>query len=169
MICPYCKKKEAEPNRARCNSCLTRSRSHTTAYRKRIAEGYKPSAFCTNCHTELREGRRIRCHRCHLNYRNQLLRAWINRNKSHTKLLKKDINLKKNYNFTLHEYNELLKKQNGVCAICLQPSTRFHLDHNHTTGQVRAVLCNNCNVGLGYFKENITYLQAAITFVQERN
>jgi len=62
--------------------------------------------------------------------------------------------LKRRYGITLEKYNELLKKQNGGCAICgAKPKTRsLNVDHNHITKQVRGLLCHLCNRALGQLK-----------------
>lgn len=83
--------------------------------------------------------------------------------------------LKANFNLTLKDYNNLLEKQNNVCAICGKEEVVFDkrankikalaVDHNHETGQVRGLLCNNCNQALGKFKDNIIYLQNAIKYL----
>lgn len=82
--------------------------------------------------------------------------------------------LKKFYNLTLEEYDEMFKKQGGVCAICKGTQATKHtgvgginmyldIDHDHETGEVRGLLCGSCNRGLGQFKDNIeNVLNAAI-------
>ena len=62
--------------------------------------------------------------------------------------------LKKHYNLTLIEYDKLLKRQNGVCAICgAKPKTRsLNVDHNHLTKVNRGLLCHLCNRALGQLK-----------------
>lgn len=69
--------------------------------------------------------------------------------------------LKKKYGITIEEYDNLLCGQGGCCAICrLEPETAcpnkpiLNVDHNHKTGQVRGLLCNNCNAAIGYLKED---------------
>lgn len=65
-------------------------------------------------------------------------------------------NLKKRYGITEAEYDAMLAKQNGVCAMCGGPNKlarRLGVDHNHTTGQVRGILCISCNAGLGFFEK----------------
>ena len=63
----------------------------------------------------------------------------------------------------------LLKKQNNACAICgittVENQRQLSVDHNHDTHQVRGLLCTNCNVGLGNFKDNITHLALAIEYL----
>jgi len=58
----------------------------------------------------------------------------------------------------------MVQEQNGLCAICcVAPAT--HVDHCHETKKIRGVLCNNCNVGLGFFKDNVSSLQNAIKYL----
>lgn len=73
-------------------------------------------------------------------------------------------------NFTIETYNEAFEKQQGKCAIC--PATepggkkkRWCVDHDHKTGKFRGLLCWNCNVGLGNFKDSIASLQKAIEYL----
>jgi Recombination endonuclease VII len=86
----------------------------------------------------------------------------------------KEAQLKFDYHITLEVYNEMLKNQNGVCAICKEPPAGKHkcdkvlcVDHDRKTGQVRRLLCHNCNLGIGHFKENIILLQNAINYLKE--
>lgn len=56
--------------------------------------------------------------------------------------------LRRKYGITAEQYNELLLKQGGVCAICHQPNRageKLHVDHNRESGKVRGLLCNRCN------------------------
>ena len=77
-------------------------------------------------------------------------------------------NLKK-YNITLDEYYDLLTKQNRCCAICsiseAELNKKMHIDHNHTTGEVRGLLCHHCNTGIGLFKENILVMKKAMEYL----
>jgi len=68
---------------------------------------------------------------------------------------------------------QLFIRQDGCCAICSQPekdSKRLlHLDHCHTTGHIRGLLCNRCNFLLGIARDNVHILQAAIEYLIEAN
>jgi Recombination endonuclease VII len=69
----------------------------------------------------------------------------------------RDANLKALYGISLVQYERLLARQGGVCAICGRPprgQRPLDVDHNHTTGQVRGLLCGNCNRALGLLEEN---------------
>jgi hypothetical protein len=65
----------------------------------------------------------------------------------------------------------ILKEQNNSCAICgvhvEESATRFVIDHNHETNTVRGILCNNCNVGLGFFKDQPGRLGQAIKYLMD--
>jgi len=81
--------------------------------------------------------------------------------------------LKKNYSLTLAEYDALLQKQGGCCAICEKDETmkikgkviRLSVDHCHETGKVRGLLCTRCNTGLGNFSDDIDRLKQAIDYL----
>ena len=82
-----------------------------------------------------------------------------------------DKQLLRNYGITLGEYNSLLEKQNGVCAICSLPqkskrNTRFCVDHDHTTGEVRGLLCDSCNRGIGLLKDDSRLLDKAAKYLR---
>lgn len=67
--------------------------------------------------------------------------------------------LKKHYGITLADYEAMLASQGGVCAACATFSSEkghpyLHVDHDHATNTVRALLCHGCNKALGYLKED---------------
>ena len=78
---------------------------------------------------------------------------------------------KRHYKITLEQYYELYDKQMGKCAICGKHQTEFkraiNVDHDHTTGKVRGLLCNGCNSGIGYFKDSIDLLTQAIKYLKD--
>lgn len=75
----------------------------------------------------------------------------------------------KKYGITIEEYNKLLEEQDGCCKICGKYFTEykrdFSVDHNHTTGKVRGLLCNSCNTGIGLLGEDIDILIKAIKYL----
>lgn len=77
---------------------------------------------------------------------------------SHSKFGKKQKtrqNLKDNYGLTLEQYDKMVENQNGVCMICSGMNVdgrRLAVDHNHKTGEIRALLCLRCNVELGIYE-----------------
>src|SRR5574341_421370 len=76
--------------------------------------------------------------------------------------------LKYKYGISLDDYRSLEKKQEGVCAICgeKEDKGRFSVDHNHTTGSVRGLLCRACNRRLEAI-EDFSYLEKALTYLLE--
>lgn len=107
--------------------------------------------------------------------KNARARKWLkeDREKNPEKYRNKD--LIKNFGISLDEYNVLLEKQNGVCAICGNPERTRHnntdrirnlaVDHCHKTGRVRGLLCTACNQGLGNFRDNPDYLAKSISYL----
>ncbi|WP_439673914.1 endonuclease VII domain-containing protein [Embleya sp. MST-111070] len=73
--------------------------------------------------------------------------------------------LKRKYGMTEADYRVMLADQMGVCPIC-QSTRPEHVDHDHETGRVRAVLCFNCNAALGMFKDRPDALRRAATYVE---
>lgn len=65
-------------------------------------------------------------------------------------------------------YVYLFDKQNGICAICGSPPSdkRLAVDHCHTTGKIRGLLCSSCNCALGLFKDNTELLDRAAGYLK---
>jgi hypothetical protein len=83
---------------------------------------------------------------------------------------RKSGNLMRLYGVTLEERNNLLAKQGHCCAICKTKSPGakdWHVDHCHETNKVRGVLCSTCNLGLGYFKDDVDYFRNAIEYLEK--
>ena len=81
--------------------------------------------------------------------------------------------LQRKYGITLEDYDRMLEDQGGCCKICGTDEPgggngRFHVDHNHSTGKVRGILCNSCNTGLGRFKDSPEVLLKAATYLLEQ-
>lgn len=78
--------------------------------------------------------------------------------------------LKTKYGMTREQYDELLAKQKYCCAICSSPDPQgrgeFQVDHDHKTGQIRGLLCTNCNSGLGRFKDSPSDLRRAANYLE---
>lgn len=58
----------------------------------------------------------------------------------------------------------MLSEQNGRCANCAKES-KLVVDHSHTTGRVRQLLCNKCNTGLGAFEDDALRMRNAVAYV----
>lgn len=81
---------------------------------------------------------------------------------------------KKQYGLTYKEVLALREQQDNLCAICgekgFMMNTRvksaLNVDHNHETGEVRGMLCHNCNRGLGLFQDSVERLKLAIAYLE---
>lgn len=82
----------------------------------------------------------------------------------------KNFDLRRKYGIGIEQFNQMFADQNGRCAICGRHQTEFAkglaVDHNHSTGAVRSLLCPNCNHGLGCFREDGVLLKKAIAYLE---
>lgn len=90
------------------------------------------------------------------------------------KKLARNRDLKK-YGITLEDLEKMLRDQDNKCAICGKEIFLFgsskkitaHVDHDHKTGKVRGLLCQECNTGLGKFMDNTDYLLSAVSYLKK--
>ena len=87
-------------------------------------------------------------------------------------IVKREQALKRMYGITHQDYEVMLEEQNNQCAICetTEPGGRhtsnyFVVDHCHSTGKVRKLLCHHCNTALGLVGDNISTLQKMIEYL----
>ena len=74
------------------------------------------------------------------------------------------------YKVEEHEVARIWTSKNcEICGASPKDGKRLCIDHNHTTGKLRGLLCDKCNTGLGMYKENITLLKKAITYLERTN
>ncbi len=74
----------------------------------------------------------------------------------------------KDYDLTEAEYHAILDKQGMCCAVCKKkptPSRRLCVDHNHLTGEVRGLLCDRCNRGIGLLGDSAEAVYAAYRYL----
>ena len=73
----------------------------------------------------------------------------------------------KSYGLTEHEYLKMLTDQNYSCAIChTKPEKTLVIDHCHSSGRIRGLLCDHCNKALGYAKDDINILSKMIKYLE---
>jgi len=118
--------------------------------------------------TRYKSGLRSQCKRC------RIVAQWETRWTWH---------IKYTYGMSRKEYDDMYESQQGRCAICKMPETRFTgrvqleviqtvsprlvVDHDHETGANRGLLCHKCNVGMGQLGDDIDRLQAAIEYLRK--
>jgi hypothetical protein len=100
-------------------------------------------------------------------------RKWRAESPDKNALSSRKAKLKQNYGISLDQFADMLAAQDHACAICgtKEPKGRgctFHVDHCHTTGVVRGLLCHHCNVGLGNFRDDPERLTAALQYLATR-
>jgi hypothetical protein len=78
--------------------------------------------------------------------------------------------MRHSYGFSIDEYNNMFKMQNGCCAICKTHQSELKkslsVDHCHKTGKVRGLLCDSCNRGIGLLKDDPKILQIALEYLK---
>ena len=116
---------------------------------------------CSGCHctkplSEFSTGKKLRDGSARYNYCRECAREYSRKDR-----------LKRNFNLTVEDYEEILKHQKGVCAICGHPprSKRLNVDHNHRTGKIRGLLCPFCNRALGLFRDDDSRIEALYKYI----
>lgn len=83
----------------------------------------------------------------------------------------KNREFKSKYGISIDIYDNILENQGNSCAICKIHKSLFNywlvVDHCHTTGKVRGILCRNCNLAIGYFKDNIESIKNSIIYIEK--
>lgn len=118
------------------------------------------------------------CKPCQKEYRKE--RYWNNREdelkknqewQKSNKHQRKNTTLMHRFGITMDYYNKLLKDQDEKCAICGVDQSvldrKFAVDHDHVTDEVRGLLCQRCNSGIGYLYDNFEVVQKAADYLKE--
>ena len=98
------------------------------------------------------------------------------RRKHHLRL-RQNHAMKRKFGVTVEQFTAMSEYQDHKCKICGEEETalsnqgngevkRLSIDHDHDTGQIRGLLCNKCNTGLGGFQDNVETLQRAILYLE---
>lgn len=95
-------------------------------------------------------------------------RARVNRARAPVKTKSREYRLRKLYDISPAQFEAMLRLQDGKCAGCETSAAGvFHVDHDHATGAVRALLCAGCNRGMGYMKDNSETLRRLARILDE--
>jgi hypothetical protein len=101
-------------------------------------------------------------------------RRWRANNPDKVKMMDRKHLLKRHYGLSIEQYEAMLLSNEGRCEICRVPfdaaraSTKCCVDHCHSSGRVRGLICSDCNVGLGFFKDDPQRLIDAVTYLQRK-
>jgi hypothetical protein len=189
-ICPNCSNK-IDNDHTFCSDCRRKARDK---YKSKIyPNGIKRCLDC-KCEIPIKNTRTPnRCPNCLLKYRNEWTRRYYAshpeakkriqkydkeryaNNRDKIREQKRETSIFRLYGISYNEFISIFHYQNGKCAICglklpdIDNSTKTRkntfIDHNHTTGKIRGILCPNCNFGLGNFKDDINILENAIQYL----
>lgn len=133
-----------------CSRCF--EEKQTSEFHLRSKKEPYPKSACKDCHRERAKD------------------YW--RKNPLPKEVQRERNLQRSFNIGVGDYNNLLESQGACCAICgigaCSSGRNFAVDHDHSTGKIRGLLCQSCNTALGQFKDNQKILQSAILYL-ERN
>lgn len=118
-------------------------------------KGYKDGIYCW-------------CKECRRAHDNAL---WHKKSKENKLHIGRKYNYKTKYGISLEKYEELLVAQNHKCAICGKdevevPKKRLCVDHCHTTGKVRGLLCHYCNIAIGHMFDSTENLNKAVQYLE---
>lgn len=138
--------------------CCGQVKSTTEFTRRKLSSGrWGFQAYCRKCD-------------------NERAREYRRNNLEKRKIVERKADIKK-YGLTLEDLEKMLQDQDNKCAICgkevflhgssVDKNNIAHVDHNHATGEVRGLLCDKCNRGLGYFMDNTDYLLSAISYLKK--
>jgi len=114
---------------------------------------------------------RLACPTCHgSEYRRELRARHPEKSRAYAARMKFKYALR-DYGITRDEYEAMVARQGGRCAIChenprpVRGCIRLHVDHDHVTGKVRGLLCQLCNLALGKFRDDPRRLMSAIHYL----
>lgn len=147
---------QAKRGRAWCRICQNIVRKP-----RRLVGAERPALACGVCGKSL-EGKRRHARWCSDAC---LAKGWRAANPGRHR----ELRLKSAYGLLPGEFDALLVKQNGVCGICAKPfnhGKNWHVDHCHSTGSVRGILCQKCNQGIGQLGDDPAVLRKAIAYLE---
>lgn len=167
--------------------------------RRSITQFYKNYAACKSCTSKYNKEWRInnpdkakairaesnaRCAKQRSEYNRQWRKAnpkkcavarerWRANNRGRYLEQKRWVRVKAKYGLTQAEFESLLNEQDNKCAICKvrlsSGKNSPRLDHNHSTGRFRGILCNNCNAALGMLKDDACIVAQAEQYLKKHN
>lgn len=166
-ICPECGRTTKTKVRTTCRACYQKKRFSKMSPAKCHPDRKEHCAgLCRQCYRTGERARRAKCHPDRVDYRKGLCCPCYHKLPETLSKSVKRRRLRK-YNLSDEQYSILLNQQKGKCIICGEIPTS--IDHNHETGKVRGVLCLNCNLGLGNFKDDLDLLKNAVKYLEDHD
>jgi hypothetical protein len=159
---PFNRYGDRQLRRNSCRDCLNAARKNHEHDEKpkglacRKCGEYKPIAFFP-MQRQCLYGVEPVCKACKLKHRQDYVALYPDR--------ARNADLKYLYGLTLDEFNAMVEAQAGQCAICGTAEEKLVVDHNHTTGRVRSLLCHLCNAMIGCARESSEILVRAAAYL----
>jgi hypothetical protein len=139
--------------------------SHSAWHKKRFAENAEYREKIRAAWRRYREG-----HRDEINERRRLRRrtdeAFRDKDRKSKREWERRKRYREVYRLSLADYDALLQRQNGACAICKRSGRALCVDHCHACGRVRGLLCGKCNSVLGFCADSRAHLLAAAAYLR---
>lgn len=131
----------------------------------------KPCSGCKGVND--RPGQR-HCAECHRVYQAEWRGKKTAERHPIVEAVKRDRRIKNKYNLSPEENEALLRIQDYACAICVtkfgdEHMERPRVDHDHTTGHVRGLLCHKCNVAIGLMDDQPRFFDLAAQYLRSRS
>lgn len=111
---------------------------------------------------EAKDGLRNQCAVCE----DLRKKKWCRNHPEKWKRTQKASSLKSLYGLSMESWNLLFRSQNGQCYLCSRSGVRLSVDHCHTSGRVRGLLCQKCNAALGLLDDSPERLRAAAAYLE---
>lgn len=145
---------------------MTNEKTKNGSYKYRVKCDCGTEKIIAYCQMKIGKAKSCGC----LSYRNGEESPSYKHGRSGTKAYDLELHMKRNYGLNFADYEARLSEQNGVCAICKSEPPKHHkkrlnIDHCHTTGRVRGLLCDACNRALGLFKDSPDLMHKAISYL----
>lgn len=138
---------------------------------------------CSSCKSKLpyfkfskksnsKRGYSYKCKSCHNSYVREI---WYKKNSDKHKKSVRDWSLRNRFKVLSYKYGEsdefirdLFLKSNNSCNVCYTKDD-LCVDHCHTSGKIRGVLCRSCNVSLGLLKEDVGVIKSLADYLESNN
>lgn len=135
--------------------------------------------FCKRCQQEhplttefwiIRRGRGSECREVN---RARARKNYVYKPRNLTPEQVRDKMMRARYGITQAQYLQLAEAQDNKCAICHLPANEagrgmLYVDHNHTNGEIRGLLCSSCNTGLGHIGDTVEALTKAKAYLERQ-
>lgn len=174
---PICHPEREYCARGLCKPCYEKKHREQNGFARRMRERGLPN----ECgHLDRPHFGKGRCQECYKRWYHNLdsvkekRKIYQDKNKDRYAASCRQTHMKKKYGLGIDSYESMLSSQNGLCAICGNLETaiingkikNLCIDHDHVTGKIRGLLCQNCNQMIGHGQDNSEILEAGAAYLK---